>query len=613
VIALPTAYLVGPAQPDEPADPPVAIQLRELGFAVVETPTVEAALEALDPSRGHRTPADEAAVLVDRRFVGHLHALRRATYDSRSQILVGPGTLRVAPEARPQLLTALDVASPSDAPVDIAAVAAALRTTGTVTAFDPAPLVAGIADSAAEREALQGRVASVDEERVRLASSVKSNDTLFTTFFVRTYSGHAARLFARLGLRPNHVTALSLVVALAAAAAAATGTRASFVAAAVLFHLSFVLDCVDGDLARYTVRFSRLGARLDLTADRIKEYALFAGLAVGAAGPAGGGWSATSVWILAATAMAFQTVRHQMHFAYDEVTADLDSSPPLSELMRTRLAGGRWKVWLRRAVVLPQGERSALICLLVAFTTPPVVFIVLLAAGVAAATYAFLGRFMRSLRRLHEPWSKSAGRALGAMVDIGPIGWIFHHALPGRALPAPLTTLIALVVLAFSLIVVPAVGSSWLIVGMLWYALLAGFATQQPLNGWADWVLPPSFRAAEYALAITLTALIAPDALPVAFGYVAACAYHHYDTVYRLRESHTTPRWWLLVATGGHDGRMVVLGLLAIGGAQVFTVGLGVLAVGLGALYVIESLVSMTTEGRTRPTTATLQTAGDAR
>jgi phosphatidylglycerophosphate synthase len=427
---------------------------------------------------------------------------------------------------------------------------------------------------------------------------VKADDTAFTTFVVRSYSGYVARWLARFGFTPNQVTVLSVGVALVAAGLCATGTRSGYVGGAVLFHLSFALDCIDGDLARYTVHYSRLGARLDLTADRIKEYALFAGLAIGVAS------TDPSIWWLAAATMAVQTVRHQMHFAYEEITTGPEAAPALADQVHARLHGGRWKVWLRRAAILPQGERSALICVLVAFTTPRVVFVVLLAAGILAAGYAFLGRLMRSLGRLHRPWSKSAGHALGTLSDVGPVGWLVHHALPGRSLPAPLTTLIALAALVFSFLVIPFVGGSWLIVGVLWYALLVGFASQQPLNGWADWVLPPSFRAAEYALAITTAALIAPAALPAAFCYVAVTAFHHYDTVYRLRESGSTPPRWLVIATGGHDGRMLLLGLLAWGGGTVFHIGLITATAAVAVVFLTETVLATRAQARTAFTAA---------
>lgn len=592
-MALPTAFLVGPVASAEPGEQPVAGQLRALGYDVVDTSTAPDLATAISTA-----PAGRIA-LVDRRYIGHLHALRRAVCDSRPDALAGPGTLTVAYRFRGHLVTALAGvpaasggtaasggcgARPVGEEVDVAEVADVLARRLSVTRLDPAPLVAGLADSVEERAALQARMAAVDEERIRLTSSVKSGDTAFTTFAVRPYSGHVARWFAKLGITPDQVTILSLLVALGAVASCATGTRLGWVLGALLFHLSFVLDCVDGDLARYTVRFSQLGARLDLTVDRVKEYALFAGLAFGVASTDGG------IWWLAGAAMALQTLRHHMHFAWDAVVAGLDAAPPLAAQVQARLRGGRWKVWLRRAVVLPQGERSALTCLLVAFTTPRTVFVVLLVVGVLAAAYAFLGRLLRSVRRVRNPWSKTAGRSLGAMIDVGPVGWLVHNALPGRSLPAPLTTLIALIVLAFSLAVVPSVGGSWVIVGVLWYALLVGFASQQPLNGWADWVLPPSFRAAEYTLAFALAALLEPRALPAAFAYVAVCAFHHYDTVYRLRADGSVPPRWLVIATGGHDGRMLVLALLILVGGTVFYAGLIALTAVLTVLFVAESV-----------------------
>lgn len=40
-------------------------------------------------------------------------------------------------------------------------------------------------------------------------------------------------------------------------------------------------------------------------------------------------------------------------------------------------------------------------------------------------------------------------------------------------------------------------------------------------------------------------------ALPAAFGLVAAVAYHHYDTVYRIRGDAGAPPQWLVRTVGG--------------------------------------------------------------
>ena len=84
------------------------------------------------------------------------------------------------------------------------------------------------------------------------------------------------------GFTPNQVTTVSLFIGFLAAAAFATGERWGLVAGAILLQAAFTTDCVDGQLARYTRTFSKLGAWLDSIFDRTKEYVCFAGLAIGA-------------------------------------------------------------------------------------------------------------------------------------------------------------------------------------------------------------------------------------------------------------------------------------------------------------------------------------------
>lgn len=171
-------------------------------------------------------------------------------------------------------------------------------------------------------------LAAVNEDDALLAAAVKANDGFFTTHFVSPYSRYVARWAARHGWSPNQVTTVSLVVGLVAALAFATGGRAGLVAGAVLLQVAFVLDCVDGQLARYTRRFSSFGAWLDSVFDRGKEYAVFAGLAIGAAR------SGDDVWWLAAAALALQTVRHLLDFSYHAALRAAAGPPPVLPLDR---------------------------------------------------------------------------------------------------------------------------------------------------------------------------------------------------------------------------------------------------------------------------------------
>ena len=80
----------------------------------------------------------------------------------------------------------------------------------------------------------------------------------------------------RLGLSPNMVSIIGLLISFAAAWIAADGRL--FLGAIVLL-IGSAFDMLDGDLARLQGRESKQGAFLDSNFDRLAESALFAGLA----------------------------------------------------------------------------------------------------------------------------------------------------------------------------------------------------------------------------------------------------------------------------------------------------------------------------------------------
>ncbi|WP_240483649.1 DUF5941 domain-containing protein, partial [Streptomyces pathocidini] len=124
------------------------------------------------------------------------------------------------------------------------------------------------------------------------------------------------------------------------------------------------------------------------------------------------------------------------------------------------------------------------------------------------------------------------------------------------------------------------------------YTVLAVLAVARPLKGPLDWLVPPLFRAAEYLTVLVLAARSEVNgALPAAFGLVAAVAYHHYDTVYRIRGGTGAPPHWLVRAIGGHEGRIlaVTVAAAALPGTG-FTVALTVLATALALTVLIESI-----------------------
>ncbi|KUN77778.1 transferase [Streptomyces bungoensis] len=558
--------------------------LRSLGFDVCvagDAAEAETLLAAV--------PADRRVALVDARFVGHPHALRLGLTDPRFPLSAVPGAVTAQPAARPALTRALARETSAGGGTAVAVGSLADRAV-TALAADGAEvhrpelgsLVAVVpADPQARNEARQA-VAAVDDEAVRLKSAVKSRDGFFTTFFISPYSRYLARWCARRGLTPNQVTTASLLTALVAAGCAATGTRAGFVAAGVLLIASFVLDCTDGQLARYALKYSTLGAWLDATFDRAKEYAYYAGLALGAA--RGG----DDVWALALGAMVLQTCRHVVDFSFNEANHDATANTSPTAALSDRLDGVGWTVWVRRMIVLPIGERWAMIAVLTAATTPRVTFYALLAGCAFAATYTTAGRVLRSVTRKARRTDRAA-QALADLADNGPLATFVARVTPGRLGAAPLVALAGTAVLAVSLFS----GVTWApVAGAVVYAIASGQALYRPLKGPLDWLLPPLFRAAEYGTVLVLAARAGVNgALPAAFGLVAAVAYHHYDTVYRIRGNAGAPPAWLVRSIGGHEGRtLLVTVLAAVLTASQFKVALTVLAVAVALVVLAESI-----------------------
>jgi phosphatidylglycerophosphate synthase len=71
-------------------------------------------------------------------------------------------------------------------------------------------------------------------------------------------------------ITPNRITGMSFLVAVAAAVFVIVGGYPNFIMAAVLIHISHVLDCMDGQLARYRQTSSPIGSYLDRVSDQVQ-------------------------------------------------------------------------------------------------------------------------------------------------------------------------------------------------------------------------------------------------------------------------------------------------------------------------------------------------------
>ena len=458
-----------------------------------------------------------------------------------------------------------------------------------------------------EEEAREAReaLARVDEERVRMDATVKASDGFFTTFFVSPWTRHVARWAAHRGLTPNQVTAISMAIGVLAAAAMASGERWGLVTGAVLVQLAFAADCVDGQLARYTRRFSSFGAWLDSVFDRGKEYAVYAGLAIGAAR------AGDPVWALAGAALALQTARHASDFSYahvDQRAIAATPQPPLAQRddAATATAGPREavistlgrmdagpSVWLKKLIAFPIGERFAVISLTAALWSPRTTFTVLLAWGALAVLYQHAGRILRA-----------AGGPPGDDVlareqrDDGPLARALGRL--GPVVPFSAATLTAAAVLPLAILIAiqgARATDTGAAIALGWLVVVGGAAAGRPHTGALDWAVAPLLRAAEYA-GILWAGALAGDAEGGAFAVLAVLWFHQYGLVYRARHRGAAPPRWLGNVAAGWEGRLVLAWVALVTGA--LPSGFFLYAAGLAVLLVAETIHAWTQPGPAR-------------
>ncbi|MEV5766914.1 DUF5941 domain-containing protein [Micromonospora sp. NPDC052213] len=434
--------------------------------------------------------------------------------------------------------------------------------------------------------AAEAAVAAVDEDRAELRLSVKERDDFFTTFFVSTWSPYVTKASARLGLGPTAVTMISVAFAVAAAVLFGVGGRPALVAGAVLLYLGFVLDCVDGQLARYTRHFSAWGGWLDTMADRAKEYVVYAGLGYGAT-QAGFRYG----WALAIAAMTLQTVRHMTDTWYGVLHDEAARRPKAvgtsggigdklnAASNRVQADTGSVSYWLKRTVVFPIGERWALIALTVALFGPLVSLYAVLAWGVLAFAYTGALRTLRA-RWMWVPVLDTVDATLHR--DDGPLA----RRLPVVRPMGPLTLAVVAALGPAALLVAALLtrdgtkaGLGWAVPVALLVLLVGGLGAGAAHNGPLDWLVPAALRAGEYLFAIAVG--VVGDVPPwLVFGYVFVLTLHHYDLTARLEKRQSAPP--LHGLTLGWEGRSVLLALAAIVGIA----GIGMATLGTYLLMV---------------------------
>jgi hypothetical protein len=351
---------------------------------------------------------------------------------------------------------------------------------------------------------------------LRLKLANRANDGFFSVFFLRRVSKLLTWAAVKIGATPNQVTIASFAIGLYAAYLFAQGDTWSLIAGALLLQVSIIVDCVDGEIARYTRKFSELGAWLDAITDRVKEYAVFLGLAYGAFVHNG-----QNLWILAAVLMAIQTFRHLSDYNFSQVVkaraaeeapvpvdfmADWDGVTAQMEELdpddNHAFAKKRLRYWIGKIVIFPIGERW----LAISFT-----------AAVGGALFTFT-----ALPLL----------ALFSMV------WVYRMRI---------TKTLAM---AKTEIQSPVISRQ----------LDLGFSTKSVLTRF-DWLEPSLLRALELGALIALFALtgnLQGNPGIVSFIVLFSIAFHHYDNLYRSMQNEEKPKWLSILGLSV-PGRIVLL------------------------------------------------------
>lgn len=507
-----------------------------------------------------------------------------------------PGLLRVAPGHRVAAAAAwraaATVAHPDADPFALA-VLALVRSGIPVQAVPLGPFAFSRGEAGAEG-------AAGGPWRQRLRGACRGGDGFVSTYAVRPLSRRVTGIGLRLGWSPNAVTAVGLALGVLAAGLVATGNRGLWVVAAVLVQASLVIDCVDGEIARFTRCFSAFGAWLDAVGDRVKEYSVFAALALVAAR------AGDHAWTLAIVAMAVVTVRHLEDYAYEHRLQPVRRSrPDVLPLGQERDLGPaqarttfapppstRQTVthWVKKVIHMPIAERYLLISLGLLTGNPRFVLWLLIITVSLSVIWTQGGRTVKALTG-RDGVVPTAPRArwghLDVQLDLGPVARLF-----GRAVRLPfLVACLAVVLLTVAAVAMVVQDRTPLaLLAVLLAGLVMGAGARPPVAHVMDWQLPALLWFVEAVVIATVgrVHLLAAEQ-GLAFAFLAVVAYHRYDVVYRLRDTGEPAAPWLTLAGLGIDGRLlVVLAVTAwTPGALAVVLALG--AAWLAVLYLAES------------------------
>ena len=347
--------------------------------------------------------------------------------------------------------------------------------------------------------------------RLKLTLANRSNDGFFSVLVLRRLSKPITALSVRFGISPNLITFVSLIIGFYSAY---LFSQQVYLLGALLFQLSLIVDCSDGEVARYTRKFSNFGRWFDASTDRVKEYTVYAALAYSAP---------EAMWPWAIGLMALQTFRHLSDYTYSAISQAREGGLVRRDIHieDDGFSAPQWrgesdfKYWVKKILNFPIGERWLAISLLAAIGGGEWVFPGMLFFGSISLLYAWLTRIRRTLR-----WNGSA-----------PESNVVRYQ-------QDFLTPILLPMERFS------------------------------------WTLPSIARAKEFFIVVAIAWFIDSDSINgYLFLTLFAIVYHHYDALYRALQNQSFPRW-LSLAGLKVEGRIAVIALvIALGVPLQFLAG----------------------------------------
>ena len=421
------------------------------------------------------------------------------------------GALRLSQQQRDEIIEALSRASSynlSGNALDLALVAL-VRATIEVSAASVWAAPYTRTTNETERNRVKEEIHLLKPDNIRLQMANRSNDGFFSVFVLRKFSKLITKLAVKIHITPNQVTTLSLGIGLYSAYLFARGSFWSILMGALVLQLSIIIDCVDGELARYTRRFSELGRWLDAVTDRVKEYMALLGLAYGAWG------TGKDLWLLATVVMMVQTVRHlsDYNFTYlsnitmkETFKTTINFTDKFDGIIKTERdprEGVRY--WLSKIIQFPIGERWLVISVTSVIGGALLTFISMLFFAFISALVVIRGRFKFSNKLIKNQLKTNL---ISDQSDL-------------------LTTK---------------------------KSLLIRF----------NWLEPSLLRIIEFVMILILVTwkdLIGIEVFIILFSI----CFHHYDNLYRAMQENKKPDWLKCLGLWV-EGRILIIGLIVMAG-----------------------------------------------